>query len=397
MTYARGERAGIAVRREAWGEATRLAGAILADANGQSTLFVANAFTVLSRAALARGDHLLAARLLGAARGVEARCGLVFTNDPDVVSLNGTLRQTLGADTADAATTEAAALPMEAMLSLAGLVPDRTAEFPAARISRPPAHRAEAATEPQLTLHLLGRMQLVRHDGATDDSARPYAKLRELCALLGCHPDGRTKDAIGLAMWPDLSTTQLRNNLHVTLHHARRALGDSTLIEHARGRYRIATERGIVVDFQAFRAAARRARDTTAAPDARRTARAEALAWWRGDFCTDEQFGSWAEDQRDQLRAEYLPLLLEQAGETLGAGQAAAALELFQRALQEDPFWDDALIGIVRSLLALGQRGEAQLRVQRYRERHMAELGGDIGADTRRFLATVFATARGEP
>ncbi|WP_310569687.1 bacterial transcriptional activator domain-containing protein [Gemmatimonas sp.] len=165
------------------------------------------------------------------------------------------------------------------------------------------------------------------------------------------------------------------------------------MIEHARGRYRLGVARGLVVDIQAFRSAGRRVRLGTT-EEVRRAARAEALAWWRGDFCADEQFGGWADDQRDQLRAEYLALLLEHAEDLLSAQQVPEALATFQRALQEDSFWDAALRGVVRSLLALGQRGEAQLRVQRYRERHMAELGGDVADETKRFLASVLGLER---
>jgi DNA-binding SARP family transcriptional activator len=225
-----------------------------------------------------------------------------------------------------------------------------------------------------------------RRDAPGVDAVWPYAKPRELVALLGCHPDGCSKDSIGLALWPDLSATQLRNNLHVTLHHARRALGDPSWIVHVGGRYRIATELGVAVDVQRFRQASRRAREAATA-EQRHAARAEALGWWGGDFCAGEQFGSWAEDERDRLRAVFLPLLLAHADETLAAGDAAGALETYQRALGEDPFWEAAFRGVVRSLLALGQRGEAQLRLQRFRERVAAEGGGALSAETMRLLA----------
>ncbi len=166
MAYARGERAAIAVRRQAWGEASRLAGTTLADSDGQPTLFVANAFNVLASAALARGDHALAARLHGAARGVLARCGSTLKDDPDAAALYESLRQTLGTDVADAVIAESTTSPLDAMFLLAGLVPEQTAEFPAVRLGGTPASREAETNEASLTLQLLGPVRLHERDTA---------------------------------------------------------------------------------------------------------------------------------------------------------------------------------------------------------------------------------------
>ena len=82
----------------------------------------------------------------------------------------------------------------------------------------------------QLRVLALGPLQ-VFVDGPIDrvaawGSARP----RELLVFLLMHPEGRTKEQVGLAFWPDASPAQLRNSFHVTLHRLRKALGGAEWI-----------------------------------------------------------------------------------------------------------------------------------------------------------------------
>jgi DNA-binding SARP family transcriptional activator len=64
--------------------------------------------------------------------------------------------------------------------------------------------------------------------------------VRELLLLLVLHPDGRTKEQIALALWPDASPAQLRNAFHVTMHQLRRALGDKAAVTFDGSAYALA-------------------------------------------------------------------------------------------------------------------------------------------------------------
>ena len=66
------------------------------------------------------------------------------------------------------------------------------------------------------------------------------------------HPDGRTKEQVGLAFWPEASTSQLRNNFHVTLHRLRRALGGTDWILLTGDRYRVDPASRSRLDVSAF-------------------------------------------------------------------------------------------------------------------------------------------------
>jgi two-component SAPR family response regulator len=76
----------------------------------------------------------------------------------------------------------------------------------------------------------------VERDGRPLDSPDWSQKPRELLYFLLSHPEGRTKEQIGLALWPEASTAQLRSSFHDTLYRLRRALGGKEWISFREGR-----------------------------------------------------------------------------------------------------------------------------------------------------------------
>jgi len=118
-----------------------------------------------------------------------------------------------------------------------------------------------------LCLFALGPLRVVR-DGETLGVERwGSAKARELLLFLACHPEGCTREQVGVALWPEASSAQLRNVFHVTLHRLRKALDRSGWIVVEGERYRIAAQ--IDLDADIFE------REVTAAR--RELARGEAL------------------------------------------------------------------------------------------------------------------------
>src|SRR4029078_7662134 len=82
-----------------------------------------------------------------------------------------------------------------------------------------------ADSQPRLRVLALGPLQVMVGERVVDASAWGSARPRELLVYLLAHPEGRTKEQVGLAFWPEASPGQLRNNFHVTLHRSRQALG----------------------------------------------------------------------------------------------------------------------------------------------------------------------------
>ena len=79
----------------------------------------------------------------------------------------------------------------------------------------------QAESRPRLRVLALGPLQVFVGDRLIESTAWGSARPRELLVYLLMHPEGRTKEQVGLAFWPEASASQLRNNFHVTLHRLR--------------------------------------------------------------------------------------------------------------------------------------------------------------------------------
>src|SRR5207245_2388817 len=95
-------------------------------------------------------------------------------------------------------------------------------------------------------LRALGALQISQPAGPLVWAS---AKPRELLLFLLCHPDGRTREQVGLAFWPEASIEQVRNSFHVTLHRLRKTLGGAHWVTLSSDQY--AVDSRVVVDFDA--------------------------------------------------------------------------------------------------------------------------------------------------
>jgi DNA-binding SARP family transcriptional activator len=255
-------------------------------------------------------------------------------------------RAALGDEAFDAAWKAGRATPLETVLD------EEIGKLGAvAKAPRKETAQVTHATEPPLEVRSLGRLEIRREGTLLRSDAWRYAKPRELLLYLLSHPEGRTRDQIGLVFWPDASATQVKNNFHVMLHHVRKAIGSgggsgggrANLIVFDEDRYRIAWEARVVFDARSFEenatAALRALKGTRAGGSSDAEAAADslraALIEYRGDFLAGEEVGDWHFDVRDRLRRRFgdAVMLLTRAGER---SEAIKQYERLSRALQLD-------------------------------------------------------------
>src|SRR5258705_1221458 len=98
-----------------------------------------------------------------------------------------------------------------------------------------------------LRVMALGPLQVFVGNEAIDTTVWGSARPRELLVYLLMHADGRTKEQVGLAFWPEASSAQLRNSFHVTLHRLRKALRNPEWITLSNDRYRV--DPGVIAEF----------------------------------------------------------------------------------------------------------------------------------------------------
>ena len=122
--------------------------------------------------------------------------------------------------------------------------------------AKAPRHEGEHANPPAagstvMRIFALGHAR-VEQDGRPLDSPEWIQKPRKLLYYLLSHPEGRTKEEIGLALWPEASTSRLRSSFHDTLYRLRRALGGKEWISFEKGRYAFGRSLDYFYDVDAF-------------------------------------------------------------------------------------------------------------------------------------------------
>jgi DNA-binding SARP family transcriptional activator len=240
---------------------------------------------------------------------------------------------------------------------------------------------------PVLHVRALGELQIFRDGVLVPPASWRYARPRELLLYLLSHPQGRSREQIGVVFWPEASASQVKNNFHVTMHHVRKVLGRADLIRYSGDRYCVAWELGVVFDARDFGDTVRIALRELRANGSGQRANPEsgpgndafgrlsaAVSCYRGEFLESEGAGDWHLEIRDRLRIQLLDALLLLGGSLFASARYREAGEFYTRALSVEPLREDALRQLMLSHARAGLRGEA---LRRY-DRHVALLKSEM-------------------
>ncbi len=228
-----------------------------------------------------------------------------------------------------------------------------------------PAERSTEVPQPSTAGPVVLRISAfgaarVEKDGVALDSPDWIQKPRELLYYLLSHPEGRTKEQIGLALWPEASTAQLRSSFHDTVYRLRRALGGKEWISFKKGRYNFDRSLSYSYDVEAFEENVTEGRRLqTESPDLAIQHLQEAAELYAGDFLEDFADSEWAFTRQDELRRVYGESLLLLGGLLLAQERHAEAAEAYRKAIAHERFLEEAHRGLMRSQAALGERGRA--------------------------------------
>jgi DNA-binding SARP family transcriptional activator len=196
------------------------------------------------------------------------------------------------------------------------------------------------------------------------------AKARELLLYLVVH-EPRSREQIGLALWPEASEVKLRNAFHVTLHNLRRALGRREWITFEAGAYGLRRPGGgaddaawaLAVDADALLAAAAGARQAIrrqATPDdAALAAWRAALVAPRGTLGEGVPAGDWIVEHQDRLRAAHADGLVALAQLQAARGDHTEAAATYVALLARDPLREAAHRELMRAYAAAGEPARA--------------------------------------
>jgi predicted ATPase/DNA-binding SARP family transcriptional activator len=347
----------------------------------------------LATVAGARGEAEPSARLFGAAHGLHETIGVpVWTYyRPDRSLYERTMadvREALGDAAFEAQFSEGRTMSPEHAVeyALEASVPvptaARSALAPQAATAAAPAPALVDDQKERLRVFALGPAR-VEKDGLPIDSPDWIQKSRELLYYLLSHPEGRTKEQIGLALWPEASTAQLRSSFHDTVFRLRRALGGKEWVVFEKRRYAFGRSLSYSYDVEAFEASlseARRLHDE--APEQAIQHLQEAAELYSGDFLEDTVNGEWAMERQEELRRANGEALLLLGGLLSTSRRHAEAAEVYRRAISHERFVEEAHRGLMRSYVALGEPGRALRHYDELARMLEEQLGASPSSET---------------
>jgi DNA-binding SARP family transcriptional activator/DNA-binding CsgD family transcriptional regulator len=259
-------------------------------------------------------------------------------------------------------------------------------------------HTGAARSEPEaIRIELLGGFHLWVGPRVLEESGWRLRKARSLAKLLALSAGHRLhREQVMEALWPELGMHKASNNLHQTLHVARRALEPSALASGSASpssylllrdeQLTLCPDSPVWVDVEAFEEAASAARQAME-PHAYRAA----IDLYVGELLPEDRYEPWLEEPRAQLRELYLSLLLELGALDEERGEFGEAVEALGRVVTEEPTHEGANLGIMRLHALSGRRRQALRQYERLREALFIEFGREPEAATRRLQQEIWA------
>ncbi|MEX2431465.1 MAG: AAA family ATPase, partial [Dehalococcoidia bacterium] len=226
-----------------------------------------------------------------------------------------------------------------------------------------------------LEVYLLGRFQVAVRHTAIEEAEWRLRKAKHLVKLLALAPGySLHREQVTELLWPDLEPEAAANNLHKVLHSARRTLVPSRdaagpFLHLQQDLVTLRPQSSIWTDVAAFEEAAVAARGSRNLAGFR-----TALRLYGGDLLPEDRYEDWVAAKREALQELYLSLFMEQASLQEASGDAAGAVESFQRVTAKEPSHEAAHIGLIRLHAQAGHRHQALRQFHKLRQALKREL-----------------------
>jgi predicted ATPase/DNA-binding SARP family transcriptional activator/DNA-binding CsgD family transcriptional regulator len=250
-----------------------------------------------------------------------------------------------------------------------------------------------------MLVRLLGRFEVSVGSRIIREDEWRLKKAASLVKLLALATDHRLhREQVMDLLWPDFTPRAAANNLHQTLHVARRTLEpEVTTHQHLTTRgesVALCPDGSLWVDVRAFDEAARearRARDIAAYRSA--------LDLYAGDLLPEDRYEDWTDGRRQELRRTHLTLLFELAALHERRGEHGPAIEALLKLVAGEPTHEEAHASLMRLYASTGQRYQALRQYEQLRETLRRELGTEPDEAIRRAHQEIEAgrVPKGEP
>ncbi len=236
--------------------------------------------------------------------------------------------------------------------------------------------REKASTVPfapaRLTIRTLGRMQVRVNGKVISNALWQTQNARDLFFLLFIHPEGLTKESIGLIFWPEASPDDVRFRFKNTVYRVRKATGKDTILLQD-DYYRFNTELDYEYDVENFSKAIEQA-ELTDDPEAKVNYLNLAVNIYKGAYLPELE-DTWVIPEREHLHQVYQDATLQLAEIYSQQKKYQQALDVCMRILSEDPGLEEAYRISMRVHASMGNTA----MVARQFERCVQYLADEIG------------------
>ncbi len=216
----------------------------------------------------------------------------------------------------------------------------------------------ESRSQSKLQIYALGTVRVLIDGHQLKQSDWTYTKSRELFFYFLSHKK-LSKRQIGLDLWPDESTQQLRDNYRAALHCLRRALGSPKWIVFEDEFYAFDGTLDYWSDVENFESLLIQARS----PEIKRTEAIQlltkAVEQYTGDFLADIEVGDWSITQREELHRLYLDSGLTLVQMLFDDARYSEAAEICRTLINSDNYVEAAHYALIRCYARLGGRSKA--------------------------------------
>ena len=181
------------------------------------------------------------------------------------------------------------------------------------------------------------------------------------------------RDDIVVHFWPDFSNAKVNSNFHATLWRVRNALGSKRIISFENDFYFINPRVDIFYDVKEFEELLKKFHSLDSSIIEQREISLQLLDLYKGDFLYDVDM-DWSNDRRTQLRERFNSFLEKYAGIEFNRGSFAEAREIFEKAIEFDPYQDYLHLGLMKCLLELKLPALAKTHFINYRKKIREDL-----------------------
>ena len=209
---------------------------------------------------------------------------------------------------------------------------------------------------PALNIRAFGRHWIeVRGESINKSEWVNQKTVRELFFFLLTQSDGLSKEAIGIALWPESSSEQLKRQFKNAVYRLRRALGKEVVIYNQRSRhYHFNRELDYRYDVEEFQTGIVTKWEVSKTEE-RLSALLETIAVYKHPYLSEID-GAWAEPIRARLYRDFKKAVLEIAEIYFESGKMEEAINYSHRLLLVDSCQEDAYRLAMRSYAKKGDR-----------------------------------------